>query len=40
LELAEIAPGIDPAKDILPQMEFSIPIPPNVPTMDPTLFRE
>jgi len=40
LELAEVAPGIDPAKDILPQMEFAVPIPPNVPTMDPTLFRE
>jgi len=40
LELAEVAPGIDPAKDILPQMEFAVPIPPHVPTMDPTLFRE
>jgi len=40
LELIEVAPGIDPAKDILPQMEFSIPIPPNIPTMDSSLFRE
>jgi len=40
LELIEIAPGIDPAKDILPQMEFAVPIPPNVPTMDPALFRD
>ena len=40
LELTEVAPGIDPAKDILPQMEFPIPIPPNIPTMDPSLFRE
>ncbi len=40
LELIEVAPGIDPARDILPQMEFPIPIPPNVATMDPSLFRE
>ena len=40
LELLEIAPGTDPAKDILPQMEFPITISPAVPTMDPALFRE
>lgn len=40
LALAEIAPGIDPAKDILSQMEFPIAIPPGVATMDPAIFRE
>ena len=40
LELIEVAPGIDPAKDILPQMEFPITIPPNIPAMDASLFRE
>lgn len=40
LELIEVAPGIDPAKDILPQMEFPIAIPPRVLTMDAALFRE
>lgn len=40
LELIEIAPGIDPAKDILPQMEFPIALSSKVPTMDPALFRE
>ncbi len=40
LELIEVAPGIDPAKDILPQMEFPVTIPPSVATMDPALFRE
>ncbi|OGB94920.1 MAG: hypothetical protein A3H39_14995 [candidate division NC10 bacterium RIFCSPLOWO2_02_FULL_66_22] len=40
LELIEVAPGIDPAKDILPQMEFPVAIPPGVATMDPALFRE
>lgn len=40
LALVEVAPGIDPAKDILRQMEFPIAIPPSIPSMDPTLFRE
>jgi len=40
LELIEVAPGIDPARDILPQMEFPVAIPPTVATMDPALFRE
>ena len=40
LELLEIAPGIDPSKDILCQMEFPIAIPPSIASMDPTLFRE
>jgi propionate CoA-transferase len=40
LDLIEVAPGIDPAKDILPQMEFPVAIPPNVATMDPALFRD
>jgi len=40
LELIEVAPGIDPAKDILPQMEFPLAIPPDVATMDPALFRD
>ncbi len=39
LELIEVAPGIDPARDILPQMEFPVAMSPKVPTMDPTLFR-
>lgn len=40
LELIEVAPGIDPTKEILPQMEFLVAIPPNAATMDPGLFRE
>lgn len=40
LELIEVAPGIDPARDILPQMEFPVSIPADVPTMDAALFRE
>jgi propionate CoA-transferase len=40
LELIELAPGIDPATQILPQMEFPISVPPSVPMMDPALFRE
>jgi propionate CoA-transferase len=40
LALTEVAPGIDPAKDILPQMEFPIAIPSKIATMDPTIFRE
>ncbi|MCX5735050.1 MAG: hypothetical protein NTW68_12080 [candidate division NC10 bacterium] len=40
LALIEVAPGIEPARDILPQMEFPIPIPPTVATMDPAIFRE
>ncbi len=40
LELIEVAPGIDPAKDILLQMEFPVAIPPHVATMDPALFRD
>lgn len=40
LDLIEVAPGIDPAKDILPQMEFPVAIPPGVATMEPALFRE
>jgi propionate CoA-transferase len=39
LALVEVAPGIDPAKHILPQMEFRIPIPPDLPAMDPAIFR-
>jgi len=39
LELIEVAPGIDPARDILPQMEFPVTVPPNVATMDPAVFR-
>jgi propionate CoA-transferase len=39
LELIEVAPGIDPARDILPQMEFPVAIPPGVAGMDPALFR-
>lgn len=38
LELIEVAPGIDPAIHILPQMEFPITIPPTLRGMDPTLF--
>jgi propionate CoA-transferase len=40
LALVEVAPGIDPAKHILPQMEFPIPVPPDLPLMDPAVFRE
>lgn len=40
LALIEVAPGIEPARDILPQMEFPITIPPAIPTMDPGLFGE
>lgn len=40
LALIEVAPGIEPARDILPQMEFAIPIPASLASMDPTLFRE
>lgn len=40
LELIEVAPGIDPVRDVLPQMEFAVTIPLNVAAMDPTLFRE
>jgi propionate CoA-transferase len=40
LVLVEVAPGIDPARHILPQMEFPVAIPPGVATMDPALFRE
>lgn len=39
LELIEVAPGIDPAAHILPQMEFPIEIPAKVAKMDPALFR-
>jgi propionate CoA-transferase len=38
LELIEVAPGIDPATHILPQMEFPITIPSGVRRMDSTLF--
>ncbi|OGB93788.1 MAG: hypothetical protein A2Z31_03495 [candidate division NC10 bacterium RBG_16_65_8] len=38
LALIEVAPGIDPAKHILPQMEFPVPIPADLPVMDPALF--
>ncbi len=40
LDLIEIAPGINPARDILPQMEFPVAISSTVPTMDPMLFRD
>lgn len=40
LEVIEVAPGIDPGRDILPQMEFPVALPPDVATMDPSLFRE
>jgi propionate CoA-transferase len=38
LELIEIAPGIDPATHILPQMEFPVAVPFGLPLMDPALF--
>jgi len=40
LALIEVAPGIVPARDILPQMEFAVPIPPHLASMDPAVFRE
>lgn len=39
VELKEIAPGIDPQKDILDQMDFH-PIIKNVTRMDPRIFQE
>jgi propionate CoA-transferase len=38
LALIEVAPGIDPGKHILPQMEFPVPIPVGLRVMDPALF--
>ncbi|RPI05390.1 MAG: hypothetical protein EHM71_12725, partial [Zetaproteobacteria bacterium] len=38
LALIEAAPGIDPATHILPQMEFSVRVPPGLPVMDPAIF--
>jgi propionate CoA-transferase len=40
LAVIEVAPGIDPATHILPHMEFPVPIPANVPSMDAAVFRE
>lgn len=40
LALVEVAPGIDPAKDIFCQMEFPIAVPPSIALMDPALFRK
>lgn len=40
LVLAEVAPGIDIEKDILPYMEFKPVIPDEVPLMDARLFEE
>ena len=39
VELKEIAPGIDPQKDVLDQMDFH-PIIKNVTRMDPRIFQE
>jgi len=39
LAITEIAPGIEPARDLLPHMEFPVAIPPDVPLMDAALFR-
>lgn len=39
LALVEVAPGIDPARDLLPQMEFPLAIPPELPRMDPAIFE-
>jgi len=39
LALVEVAPGIDPATHILPQMEFPVAIPPELPLMDPAIFE-
>jgi propionate CoA-transferase len=39
LALAEVAPGIDPATHILPQMEFPVAVPPGLPVMDPAIFE-
>jgi propionate CoA-transferase len=39
LALVEVAPGIDPATHILPQMEFPVPVPPGLPVMDAALFE-
>ena len=39
VELKEIAPGIDPQKDVLDQMDFH-PIIKNVTQMDPRIFQE
>ncbi|MDR0839691.1 MAG: 3-oxoacid CoA-transferase [Oscillospiraceae bacterium] len=40
LELFEVAPGLDIERDILPQMDFTPLIAPEVATMDPRLFEE
>ena len=39
LELIEIAPGIDPDRDILGRMAFRPAIAADLKTMDPRLFR-
>lgn len=39
LELVEIAPGINPERDILDQMEFRPSISPDLQEMDPRLFQ-
>jgi propionate CoA-transferase len=39
LQLIEIAPGIDLARDILAHMAFIPRIADPLPTMDPALFR-
>lgn len=38
LALVEVAPGIDPATHILPQMEFPVAVPAGLPVMDPAIF--
>ena len=40
LELIEVAPGINPEKDILPYMEFRPVISPDLKTMDRRIFTE
>jgi propionate CoA-transferase len=40
LELTEVAPGIDPEKDILPHMEFTPVISPDLRIMDKRIFSE
>ena len=38
LVLVEVAPGIDPAKQILPQMDFPIAVPLDLPLMESGVF--
>ena len=40
LELVEVAPGLDPEKDIFPMMEFRPAVSASLRTMDPLIFQD